>query len=77
MEVRAVGSCGERQRLLDTFLKAAGEMSALLNEQVRAAAQGDTDFSRFDPLIHMAGHKKKQAKYAWIAHVEAHGCADL
>jgi hypothetical protein len=47
----------------------------LLHErQITALIEGDTDFNRFDRLIHLAAEKKLAAKYAYISHVEAHGC---
>jgi hypothetical protein len=68
------GFCEEKQRLLDGFLKATREMCALHKQQMEAVIEGDTDFSRFDVLIHLAQERKDRAKYAWIAHVESHRC---
>jgi hypothetical protein len=69
-----IGFCEEKNRLQGDFLRAIHELNAILAEQTGAVIQGDPDFSRFDLLIHMAQEKKDRAKYAWIAHVESHGC---
>ena len=71
-----VGFCKEKKRLLDEFLKAIQELSALQTQQAQAVIEGDPDFSRFDVLLHFAHEKKDMAKYAWIAHVESHHCEE-
>lgn len=71
-----VGYCAEKNRLLDEFLQAIQAMNALQNEQTRAVIAGDPDFARFDVLIQIALDRKEAAKYAWIAHVEEHGCTE-
>lgn len=70
----AIGFCERKHRLIDDFLDAVREMTFLQNQQAQAAMDDDQDFSRFDLLLHLAQEKKDAAKYAWIAHVEAHGC---
>ena len=60
---------------MDEFLQASHELIELHNQQMRAAIEGDLDFSRFDVLLHLAQEKKERAKYAWLAHVESHHCA--
>jgi hypothetical protein len=74
--VPEIGFCEEKNRLLDEFLQASREMMALQNQQTQAVIQGDSDFPRFDVLIHLAQERKEIAKYAWIAHVELHGCGE-
>jgi hypothetical protein len=69
-----IGFCEEKNRRQQDFLLAIRELNAILAEQTQAVINGDADFNRFDVLIHMAQEKKEHAKYAWIAHVEAHGC---
>jgi len=59
---------------MDEFLEAIHEVTLLLEQQTRAVIEGDPDFGRYDVLLHMAQERKEKAKYAWIAHVEAHGC---
>jgi hypothetical protein len=71
-----VGFCEEKKRLLDEFLKSIKELTALQNQQAQAVIEGDPEFSRFDVLLHFAHVKKDAAKYAWIAHVEAHHCEE-
>jgi hypothetical protein len=46
----------------------------LQNQQTQAVIDQDSDFSRFDDLIHMAREKKDQAKYALISHIDEHHC---
>jgi hypothetical protein len=69
-----VAMCDLKQRLIDTFVEAVREMNVIENQQIQAVIEGDPDFSRFDLLLHYAQEKKDMAKYAWIAHVESHGC---
>jgi hypothetical protein len=71
-----IGFCVEKNRLLDQFLQASHEIMALQNDQTQAVIQGDADFPRFDVLLHLAQERKEIAKYAWIAHVETHGCGE-
>ena len=70
--------CEEKTRLLREFLQAIHRLSDLQGQQTQAvidAASGDDiDFTRFDALLYLAQNRKEQAKYAWIAHVEEHGC---
>jgi hypothetical protein len=76
IRVPEIGFCAEKNRLLDQFLQASREMIGLQNEQTQAVIHGDADFPRFDVLIHIAQDRKEMAKYAWIAHVESHGCGE-
>lgn len=69
-----IGFCEMKNRLQGNFLNAIRELNNVLAEQTQAVIDGDSDFERFDVLIHMAQEKKEAAKYAWIAHVESHGC---
>ncbi len=73
-ELHKPGFCGIRQRLIDAFTDAVREMNVIESQQIQAVIEGDSDFSRFDLLLHYAQEKKDRAKYAWIAHVEFHGC---
>ena len=74
--VPEIGFCEEKNRLLREFLQASHEMIALQSEQTQAVIQGDSDFPRFDVLLHLAQERKEVAKYAWIAHVDSHGCGE-
>jgi hypothetical protein len=69
--------CEEHRGLLDEYGAAVQELLTLHEVQFVAVVRGDTDSSRFDLLIHTANEKKQKAKYAYIRHVESHGCADF
>jgi hypothetical protein len=66
--------CAEKHRLTELFLRAVQELLEQQNRQTAAVIAGDPDFSRFDVLIHQAGERKDQAKYALLSHVEHHMC---
>ncbi|MEI9973308.1 MAG: response regulator [Ignavibacteriota bacterium] len=68
--------CQERCRLMENLARTVKELLGLHEDQFRAIVQGDPECSRFDLLIHMANEKKQQAKYAFVRHVESHGCLD-
>jgi hypothetical protein len=74
MLLSKVGFCQDKLRLIEEFLGAASELVAVQDQQVKAAINDDPDFSRFDLLIHDATERKRRAKYAYLAHVEEHGC---
>jgi hypothetical protein len=74
--IQVVGFCAEKMRLQAAFLRAIHEINRIQGEQARAVIEDDADFSRFDASIHAAQEQKELAKYAWIAHVETHGCHD-
>ena len=65
--------CLEKHRLLGVFTEAVHEIMVLQQQQVTDIVNDD-DFSRFDVLIHLANERKEQAKYAYLQHVEKHGC---
>lgn len=69
--------CGEHIRLMNEFGLAVRELLILHEQQFLAIVEGDTDCSRFDLLIHMANEHKQLTKYAYMRHVEAHGCAKM
>jgi CheY-like chemotaxis protein len=69
-------SCAEHNGLLDDFGSAVRELLALHEQQFLAIVEEDTECTRFDLLIHMANEKKQRAKYAYLRHVEAHGCSN-
>jgi hypothetical protein len=72
----ALAFCGEKKRLQDDFLAATRNLNALLNQQMLAVIEGDSDFARFDVLLHIAQERKEMAKYAWIGHVDSHHCEE-
>lgn len=72
-----IGFCEEKHKLRQEFLQAIHQLNELQSQQTQAVIDGDPDFSRFDVLLHIAQEKKEWAKYAWIAHVEAHHCEEV
>ena len=67
--------CEESRGLLDAFGEAVHEVLALHEQQFVAIVNGDSDSDRFDLLIHMANERKQAAKYAYLHHLETHGCS--
>ncbi len=74
MLLSKVAFCSEKLRLMDEFLAAATDLLQAHNDQVEAVINDDPDFNRFDLLIHVATERKRRAKYAFLAHVQEHGC---
>jgi hypothetical protein len=68
--------CEEHDQLLVEFGAAVRELLDLHQQQFLAIIEGDSECSRFDLLIHMANERKQLAKYAYLRHVDAHGCAN-
>lgn len=75
-ETDHISGCQEHRRLLDEFGAAVQELLLLHEHQFLAIVQGDPECNRFDLLIHMAHERKLQAKYAYLRHVESHGCSN-
>ena len=69
--------CEDHNLLLSEFGAAVRELLALHEQQFQAIIEGDCDSSRFDLLIHMANENKQRAKYAYLRHLESHGCTKL
>jgi hypothetical protein len=67
--------CSESRNLLDAFGETVQELLLLHDQQFQAIVGGDPYSDRFDLLIHMANEKKYQAKYAYLRHLETHGCS--
>ena len=67
--------CQEAKELLDAFSAAVRTLISLHEEQFQSIVGGDSDSTRFDDLIHMAIERKNQAKYAYLQHLETHGCS--
>ena len=74
--VPEIAFCDEKASLVEKFLEAVHELTVLQSEQTQAVIEGDTDFGRFDLLIHMAVERKEEAKYALMHHIEAHRCTE-
>lgn len=69
--------CPECQRLLDHFAAAVQELLNLHHQQVECILDHDGDCTRFDLLIHMAGERKQEAKYAYLTHYQTHTRNDV
>jgi hypothetical protein len=69
--------CTEHNHLLNEFGFAVRELLALHEQQFQAIVEGDGECSRFDLLIHMANERKQATKYAYLRHVEQHGCSKI
>ena len=67
--------CQEAKELLDAFGETVRVLVQLHEEQFKSIMGGDLDSTRFDDLIHMANERKHEAKYAYLRHLEAHGCS--
>ena len=67
--------CQEAKEPLDAFGETVQELIRLHEEQFQSVVGGDLDSTRFDDLIHMANERKHEAKYAYLHHLETHGCS--
>ena len=67
--------CEEARRLLEAFGEAVHELIKLHKQQFLALVEGDSDAGRFDLLAHDALERKQNAKYAYLGHLETHGCS--
>jgi chemotaxis family two-component system response regulator Rcp1 len=72
--MEAAAECGEHSRLLSELGLAVRGLLTLHEQQFQAIVEGDEDCARFDILIHLANEQKQMSKYAYLRHVEAHGC---
>ena len=72
---KAPAYCEESRRLLNAFGEAVRELVKLHEQQLHAVVAGDLGANRFDLLIHDANEKKQNAKYAYMNHMEWHGCS--
>jgi hypothetical protein len=67
--------CQDAKDLLESFGDAVRDLIRLNEEQFQAIVSSDLDSTRFDSLIHMATERKHEAKYAYLLHLETHGCS--
>jgi hypothetical protein len=67
--------CKQARELLDRLAEAIRELIRFHEEQFKAVVGGDLDSMRFDDLIHMANERKREAKYAYLQHLETHRCS--
>src|SRR5437764_3479737 len=68
------GQCPENERLLHVFGEAVNELLIFQEQHFHALVSGETDSERYEVLIHLANEKRQAAKYAYLMHLEAHGC---
>jgi hypothetical protein len=71
-----IAACDGRNQLRKDLLTAIHELVEIQKQQTLAVINGDPEFARFDILLHMARERKEDAKYLYIAHVEAHHCEE-
>ena len=69
--------CREARRLLDAFADAIHELIQVHESQFNAIIQGDLHCTEFDVSLHEANEAKYAAKYAYLHHLEEHGCSTL
>jgi hypothetical protein len=69
------GYCETARSLLDLCGAALQNVMRLHELQFLALVEGDTDSGRFDILIHEANEQKQNAKYAYLNHLQVHGCS--
>lgn len=68
--------CAEAQKFLDAFADTIHQLVNIHEQHFQAVICGEDDSARFDDLIHVANERKRDAKYAYLRHLEAHGCSD-
>jgi hypothetical protein len=73
--IRSAVYCEEGRGLLNAFGEAVHAVLAVHEQQFVAIVNGDSESDRFDLLIHMANERKQAAKYAYLHHLETHGCS--
>jgi tRNA splicing endonuclease len=73
----AVFYCQQAKDLLDALTNAMREVITLHEDQFHAVLQGDDDSGRFDDLIHLANERQREAKYAYLQHLETHNCSRI
>jgi hypothetical protein len=68
-------NCETAKRLLDEYAEAVRGVIVLHEQQFLAIVEGDSEASRFDLLIHVSLERKQNAKYAYLSHLDVHGCS--
>jgi hypothetical protein len=69
--------CPQAKELFEVSTDAVRELVLLHAEQFDSVITGDLDSTRFDILIHSANESKHEVKYAYIHHLDIHGCSKL
>jgi hypothetical protein len=72
---QSVPYCETAKQLLDTFGQTVQQVLILHEQQFLAIVEGDLGANRFDLLIHEALEQKQNAKYAYLSHLDLHGCS--
>src|SRR4051794_24755906 len=66
--------CSDARALLHRYSEAVTESVRLHQAQFEAVLSGGSDADRFKLLIHEANDRKENAKYAYLRHLQEHGC---
>jgi hypothetical protein len=66
--------CQEARSLLTEFGNAVHQVVLLHERQYLAIVESDPNAGRFDLLIHHALEHKQNTKYAYLNHLDVHGC---
>ena len=66
--------CKENERLLTALGESVRELVKFYEQHFLGLSAGEQDAERFELLIHVAREKRKAAKYAYLSHIEEHGC---
>ena len=69
--------CQDAKELLDAFAAAIHDLMKLHEQQFQSVIGGDLESTRFDDLIHIMNERKHKAKYAYVHHLETHGCSKI
>ena len=69
--------CQQAKGLLEAMAAAIHGLVGLHQQQFIAVIEGDAESGRFDDLIDLANERKRDAKYAYLQHLSAHGCSTL
>jgi hypothetical protein len=72
---QGINLCVECRQLLHTFGEAVHDVVTLNELHFRAVIDDEPNPHRFDLLIHAATERKQNAKYAYVQHLETHGCS--
>jgi hypothetical protein len=67
--------CAERQRLITAYRLAVSEYVEAVSAQGKSAADGNWfEFFEVEDAIHATRQRKDEAKYAFLKHLDTHGC---
>jgi hypothetical protein len=77
VQLNGIIYCQQARDLLNAFSGVIREVITLHEAHFQAVICGDEDSARFDDLIHMANERKRDAKYAYLSHLDAHRCSKI